>query len=173
MQRFGCQIHHHRFIGHLQHPIRHGFAYGHACDCADGWRNAFDVLDVHGGNYVDLRFEELEHVFISFAMFAARDIGVCKFVYQDHRWATRQNSVRVHFFEQRALVIDFPARHGFQLFGKLDDSFASVIFDDAYHHVFAASLPANGFAQHGVGFPDARRVAEKKLQRTLGFVGRF
>ena len=48
---------------------------------------------------------------------------------------------------------------------------SSVRFNDADHHIFAARVPANSFAQHAVSLPDARRIAEEKLEDALLLFG--
>jgi hypothetical protein len=47
---------------------------------------------------------------------------------------------------------------------KFFDALAAVCFHYADDDVFAAAVAANGFAEHGEGFADARRVAQKKLE---------
>ena len=82
-------------------------------------------------------------------------------IHQHHGRLARQNSVQVHFFKQRALVLDFLARHNFELRSQFFDCFAAVRFDDADHHIFVTAVAADGFAEHRIRFADARRISQK------------
>ena len=55
LQRFRCQVHHHRFIGHLQHPVRHRLAHRHSGNRAHRRRDAFDVLNVYRRDHINVR----------------------------------------------------------------------------------------------------------------------
>ena len=84
LERFGGEVHHHGFLRQLKKPIGNSLADDHAGKGVDGGRHAFDVLDVHGGDHVDVRFENFQHVFVALAIFAAGDVGVRKLVNQGH-----------------------------------------------------------------------------------------
>ena len=48
-----------------------------------------------------------------------------------------------------------------------------MCFDDADDDVFAALVPADGLAQHVVGFADAGGVSQKELERAAGLFGGY
>ena len=138
LKRFGRQVDHHGFLRKLKHPVRHRFAHRDSSDRAHGGSDAFDVLDVHGGEHVDLRVEKLEDVLITLAVPASGDIGVCQLIDQRHQRLSREDGVDVHLLENRSLVIHLSARNRLKLARQLGDSLSSVCFDHADHHILAA-----------------------------------
>ena len=72
----------------------------------------------------------------------------------------------------RAFVVDLLARNRLQAGGDFLRRLAAVGLDHADDHVFAAALAANGLAQHGIGFADTRRIAEKQLEDAALLFGR-
>ena len=75
------------------------------------------MLNVQRGKNIDFGGQNLLHIFIAFAIFAAGNIGVCQFIDQHHGGFTRDDGVYIHLFENRALVLNTAPRHGFQLGG--------------------------------------------------------
>ena len=55
---FGSDVADDDFIGTVKHPIRHLLAHGDARECLDAGSHAFDVLDVHGAEHVDVVVEQ-------------------------------------------------------------------------------------------------------------------
>ncbi len=56
-------------------------------------------------------------VLVTLAVFAALDVGVRQFVHNRNLRLAGQDGIDVHFFEDRALVVDFPAGHLLKLGG--------------------------------------------------------
>ena len=83
LQRFGSEVDHYRFVGSKRNPVGNGFANDHAGDGANGGRNAFHVLNIHGREHIDFRGKNFLHVFVALAMFAAGNIGVRQFIHED------------------------------------------------------------------------------------------
>src|SRR5262249_28300984 len=111
-------------------------------------------------------------IFVALAILAAGNVGVCEFVHEDDGGLAGEDGVEVHFLEERAFVLDFLARDGFELGDEFLDAFATVGFDDADDHVFATAVTANGFAEHGESLADAGRVTQEELEGAAGFFGR-
>ena len=115
-----------------------------------------------------LASQNLQHIFVALAVLAAGNIRVGKLVHQRPRadcargWRPRSISSKIV-----SLVIDLLARDRFELRHELGDALSAVRFHDADHDVFAAAMPPDRLAQHAVRLADARRVAEKQLQRRL------
>ena len=126
-----------------RHPVRNRFAHRYPCDGAHHRCNAFDVLNIQSGNDIDFGGEKILHVFVPFAVPAARNIRVGKFVHQHDFGFSSKDGVHIHLFEDRAFVLDLLARDGFDLRGELLDALAAVGFDNADDHVFAAAPAAD------------------------------
>jgi hypothetical protein len=95
---------------------------------------------------------------------AAGGVAVRQLIDQDQRRPSRQRRIEIEF-PQRPI----PIGHLFQrqLFEALQQGggfLAAVGFDQAHHHIHALLAQLAGGQQHGVGFADARRRAEKDLQ---------
>src|SRR5258708_9121121 len=95
---------------------------------------------------------------------------MCELVDENHVGSPSQNRVNIHFFKNRAFVLDFPSWNNFQLAEQLFDRFAAMGFDDPNHHVFAAAMPAKRLAEHAIGLADTRRVAEEQFENSPGFL---
>ena len=113
--------------------------------------------------------DQLQNVFITFAVAAAFDVGVGQFVDQHHRRLASQNSVQVHFLEDRALVFELFSGNGFELLDQFHDSLAAMRLYDADDYIFAPAFPADGLAQHAVGFPHPGRISQEQLERAASF----
>ena len=172
LERLGREIGHHDLVGALHHPVRHGFADGNAGHALNGGRDALDMLHVHGCEYVDVGGQNVEHVFVSFAMLAAFDVAMGEFVDQDDLRMTRKDAVDIHLLEGDALVLDCFTGNLLELFGQLCRARPAVSFDHADDNVFSALVTANRFAEHVVGLADAGRVAEKEFERAARLLRR-
>ena len=117
LQGFGSEIDHHGLAGGQGHPIGDGFANDDAGDGADNRGEAFDVLDVEGGDYVDFCGEDFLDVFVALAVFTTGDVGVSQFVDENDFGAAGDDRFGVHFLECRAFVFEFLAGDGFELGG--------------------------------------------------------
>ena len=106
LQRLRSQVDHHDFVDSLQHPVGNRFPHLDPGDSLHRRGHALQMLDVHGGENVNPRIQQFQHIFIAFAMLAALDIGVRQFVHQRDPRVARENGVHVHLFEGRALVLD-------------------------------------------------------------------
>src|SRR5450759_4775188 len=165
LQRLRSQVDHHYFVDSLQYPVGNGLPYLDPGDSLHRRGYALQVLDIHGGKNVDPRVQQLQHIFVALAMFAALDIGVRQFVHQSDPRVPRENGVDVHLFEERALVLDRFARYCFQIRDQVTHRFAAVSFDYYDHHIFAAGVPADRLGQHGVGLAHAGSISEKELEQ--------
>ena len=170
LQGLRGQVHHDGFVGHQRDPVGHGLTHGDAGNGLDGRDQAFHVLDVQGGDDVNLGGEDLLHVFVSFAVLAAGDIGVRKLVDEGHLRVSRENRLDVHLLKDGSAIFELAPGDGFELLRKIDDALAVVGFDDANHHVFTAAVTPDALSQHAVGLADAGGVAEKQFEVALGFL---
>src|SRR5690349_9128710 len=105
-------------------------------------------------------------------MTAALDVGMRQLVDERHLRPASEDRVDIHLLEQRSLVIDVPARNGFELGSELGDAFAAVSLDHADHHIFTPAVATDAFADHVEGLADTWSVAEKELKDALLLFGR-
>jgi len=85
---------------------------------------------------------------------------------------TREDRIDIHFLEYRSLVFKFLSWNSVKAAGQVDNRLTPVILDHANHHVLAAAVAANRFAQHRVSFANSWRIAKEKLENALFFFGR-
>jgi len=142
---FGGEVGDDDFVGAIEDPVGNGFADGDAGEALDAWGQAFDVLDVDGGEDVDVGFEEEEDVFVALGVARAGDVAVGELVDEDDLRAAVEDRVDVHLVEEGAFVIDLAGGNVFELGGELGGAFAAVGFDDADADVFSALAAANAF----------------------------
>ncbi len=171
LKRLGREIHHDGFVGRERNPVGHRFANDDAGDCADGRGHAFHVLDIHGGEDVDLRGENFLHVLVALSMLAAGNVGVRQFIHQHDLRLAGEDGIHVHFLEQRAFVFDLLSRKSFELRDQVGEAFSAVSLDHADDDIFIAGVAANAFAQHAVSLADAGSIAEEKLEDASRLLG--
>ncbi len=147
-----------------------GLADLDAGDALDGGGDALDVLDVEGGEDVDVGGEELLDVLVALGVFAALDVGVGELVDEDDLGAAGEDGVEVHLLEGDAAVLEVPAGHDGELLDELGGAGAAVGFDDADDDVLATALAADGLAEHVVGLADAGGVSEKEFESAAGLL---
>ncbi len=79
---FRSQVGENNFVHPLHHPVRNRLPHHHPGNAPDHRRHAFNVLHVHGRNHVDLRVQQIHHVFVALAVPAAFDVGMRQLVHQ-------------------------------------------------------------------------------------------
>ncbi len=172
LQRFGSQVDHHDFVGVFEHPIGNCFSNFNSGNGRHRRSNTFEVLHIHCGKNFHSCFDQVQDVFVSFAIFAAGNVCMREFVDQDDARISGLDRVGVHLLEYGALIFDFPTGNLLQLGGKLRDAFSSVCFNKADNDVFAAAASPDCFAQHAVSFAHTWSVSKKQLHNSLGaFLG--
>jgi hypothetical protein len=85
----------------------------------------------------------------------------------------RAHRAYIDFTEEDAFVFELALGDGLQLGYEFFDGFTSVGFNNPNHHDFTAGVAADGFAEHGVRFAHARRVAQKQPEPPLFFSRRL
>src|SRR5260370_11838690 len=105
-------------------------------------------------------------------MITARHVGVREFVEQYDVGMPCYDGIHIHLLESRALILEFGAGYGFEFLSQFGDSLATMCFNNADDHIFAAAVAPDSFAQHCVGLAHARCIAEKELERSAGLFGR-
>ena len=158
-------------VGLVEDRIRHGFTYAHPGDAGHHVVQAFDVLDVDGGEDVDAGGEQFLHVEPAFRVAAAGRVGVGEFVDQDEVRPAGEDGVEVHLLELMPGMADLLARHDLETFKERLRFRAPVGLDNADYDILAVLLTLLGVEQHLIGFAHAGRSAEQNLQppaRPLG-----
>ena len=125
------------------------------------------MLNIHRRKHVDSRIEQVDYIFVSFAVLAALDIGMSKFVNDRHFGLSSNDRIQVHLLEGRTFVHKLSPRNGRQFCREFNDRLATMGFDYAYNHIFATTVPANSLAKHAVGFAHTGGIAEKQLKQRL------
>ena len=131
-----------------------------AGDPLDDVVQRLEVLDVHGGDDVDPRLEQLLDVLPSLLVPRARDVRVCQLIDQRDLGRSGQDRVDVHLLESRAPVLDRPPGGDLQVAQALAGLGTAVGLDEPDHDIGTALPTTQALAQHREGLADAGRVAE-------------
>ena len=133
-------------------------------DGLHGGSNAFEMLNIHGGEYVDPSIQQLKYILVAFTMLAAFNVGMREFIDNSNARVSSQNRIHVHLFEQCASVLNLFARNLLQLTSQFGGHFTAVRFDHADHNVFIAAVAPDRLAQHVIGLSDTRCISQKKFE---------
>ena len=88
-----------------------------------------------------------------------------QFVHQHQLGFARQSSIEIEFGQHPSAIFDLQRRQHFQTFEQGSGFAAAVSFDHPDHHVETLfANPAACALQHGKGFTDTGRGAEKYFQ---------
>jgi len=173
---FGGEIADDDLVGAVENPVGDLLADLDAGEGLDAWGEAFYVLDVDGGEDVDLVVEEAEDIFVALgggrvAVVGIAELGVGELVDEDDLGHAGEDGVDIHLGEEGALVVDLAARDLFEAGGELGGAGAAMGFDKADDDVFAAATAADAFAEHAEGLADAGGVAEEDLETATLLLG--
>lgn len=122
----GGEIAHDDLIGAIEDPVGNGLPDGDSGEALDAWCEAFDVLDVDGGEDIDASVEKEKNVFVAFGKAASLDVGMGELVDEGDLWLAGEDGVDVHLREDGSLVIDLAAGHLLELLRKIAGSAAAV-----------------------------------------------
>ena len=84
------------FVDALQQPVGNSLAHDDAGDLVNKGCNALQVLNVHGGEDIDLVLEQLQNVFVALVVLAAVDVGVGQLIDDRDLRTAREDGVDVH-----------------------------------------------------------------------------
>ena len=99
-------------VGFAHDPVRHPFAYLRASDVLDLVGDAFEMLDVDGGDDVDAGVEFFQDILPAlFVPAGSRHVRVGKLVDERDRGMPSQYRVKVHLIESASPVLDHLARY--------------------------------------------------------------
>ncbi len=104
------------------------------------------MLHVHGGEHVDLGFQQLHHIFVALGVLAPLDVGVGQLVDHDDGGFAGKDGVDVHLFKHGAFVFDSSRRNAVEFGDEFRSSFTAVTFNDTDHYIFATTGPPNRLA---------------------------
>jgi len=134
---------------------------GRPCDVV---REAFDMLDVHGGHDVDAHGEEFFDVLPAFLVVPARGVRMRQLIDQHEFWHADEDCIHVEVEQLDAFVLHAARGDLFKAFEE-DFGFSSpVAVDDAGDDVNAFFLEGMCLLEHPVGLPDAWREAQEYLE---------
>lgn len=163
-QFVGRQVDDDDLVGLVEDAVGHGFPDADAGDAADDVVERLEVLDVDRGVDVDAGREQFLHVLPALGVARAGRVGVRQFVDQDELRPARQGAVEVEFAPRVAAVDVFPEREALEAVGHDFGFGPAVRLDHADDDVLPGEELLARHAEHGVGFADAGRGAEKNLQ---------
>ncbi len=91
-----------------------------------------------------------------------------EFVDDDQLGLALERRVQIKFIERAPVVFDFAPRQDFEAFDERARFGAAMSLDEPHDDIDALVLQALRVLQHGVGFADSGRGAEKNLQPASG-----
>jgi hypothetical protein len=125
------------------------------------------VLDVHGGDDIDSRAEDVQDVLPAFEVPAgSRNVGVGQLVDQCDLGPSSQHRVQVHLFQAGSPVVDCLAGDDLEAVEQGLGVRPTVGLDESDDDVGAPAAPALALGEHGVGLADARGRAQVDAEWT-------
>ena len=164
LQVFGGEVDVDDLIGLGQHRIGNSLAHFHADELFDGVVEAFEMLNVEGGDDVNAGGEDVLNILVSLGVFAAGDVGVGQFIDDGHLRVAVDDGIDIHFLDDDLVIFDFSPGDDFQPFDQFGGFGSAVGFDEADDDVDFLSLEAVGLLEHAVSFTDAGAVSQINLQ---------
>src|SRR6266536_607913 len=163
-QRAGWQVDQHQRVGPPQQAVGERLAHPHAGQLEDLVVEALEVLDVDGGEDVDVGIQQLLDVLPALGVAAAGVVGVGQLVDQAELRLAVQQPVDVHLGEGSAADSGHPAGGHLQPGGPVLGGAAQVGLQVADHHVHPGGLQVAGLTEHGVGLSHPGGRAEEDLE---------
>ncbi len=105
-QLVGRNIDQHDFIGFIEYGIRQGFRDADTGDPADHIVQAFQVLHVDGGEYIDAGIQQFLYVLPALRMTRAGRIRMRQFIDQDQFGMAFQRGIDVELGDRLAAIVD-------------------------------------------------------------------
>ncbi|MNV13791.1 hypothetical protein D3C71_1044480 [compost metagenome] len=149
------QVDQHDVVQAVEYRIGHGLADPHPGDAHDHVIEAFQMLDVDRGPYIDAGIEQLHHVLPAPLVPAAGHIAVGQLVHQHQSGATCQHRIQVHFIQRVLLILTLQQRHLRQARQQRRGLGAAVGFHQPDHHVHAAAQLLVRAGEHAEGLAHA------------------
>ena len=144
-------------FGATNDGVRNGLLLVDAGDLLHHVVDRLQVLDVHGGDYINARVQQRVDVLPPLLVRTARHVRVRELVYQRHGWVSGQHGIEVHLFQQRAAIFVRGAWNHLEVpqlgLGERSTVGLHVRNDD----VGAAFSPTPAFVEHAIGLADAGR----------------
>ena len=122
------------------------------------------MLDVHGGEHVDARSQELLDVLIALPMPATGSVRVRELVHKQDLRLALERRIEVELPQGDAAMLD---RAAFKLLEPVEQRSGvgtRMGLDIAGNHIEPLLFVSMGVFEHRVGLPDACRVAEEYLE---------
>src|SRR5262249_42882239 len=148
----------------IENAIRHCFAYANTRDPGDDVVEAFDMLNVEGGEDIDAGGDELLDVEVALRMPAAWSVSVGKLVDQDDLRAALEDRVEIHVGKEMSFVVDLLPWNHLEAFQQHLGLAPPVSFDDADHDIDAVAPPGLGRQQHLVSLANPRSRPQENFQ---------
>ena len=160
-------------IGLFEHRVRHRFTHPNTGDLSHHIVQTLHVLHVDGRIDVDARLQEFHDVLPSLRVSRTLGIGVGQFVHQNELRTTGECRVKIEFPQCRSAMLDHAWRQNRQPFQQGFRFRTTVRFDPPDDDIHPVTSLLVRSPQHRVGFPHARRGAEKDLELAARLLGLF
>ena len=155
------QLHRRRLI---ENAIGNALGNAHMRDGGYLVVQALKMLDIHRSEHADAGAQQFLDILIALAMAASRSIRVRQFVHEDNLRMALQHRIEIELVQGDVPMPDRTWRNLLQAFHQSHGVHARMRLHIAHHHVEALVKHRMRFFQHGVRFPNARRVTEEDLE---------
>jgi len=163
-QFVGREIDKNDLVRLVENAVRHGLAHADLADLLDDVVEAFEMLDVQRGPYINAGRQQFVDILPALGVAAAGHVGMGIFVDQQQVRPPRQCGVDVEFAHHLVAIDDRLARQYFEPAGQLLGFAPAMGLDQAGDDIAAALDFAAGGGEHGKGLADAGCGAQKYLQ---------
>ncbi len=148
-------------VGMIEDGVRHGLAYAHMRYLCDHVVEAFDVLDIDRGVYVDAVAHQLFDIEIALGVAAAFDVGMRKFIDQHDLRPPADDGIEIHLVEHLSFIADTPPGNDFQSLQQGIGFLTAMSLNDADNDIVTIFFTGVSLMQHLVGLADARCGADE------------
>ncbi|MNM69640.1 hypothetical protein D3C81_812460 [compost metagenome] len=155
------------FIRHFQYGIRHRLPDPYARQLGYRIVQALQMLHIHCRNDGNSILQQVDYIFISLPVSAARDIGMRKLIDKHNLRMPRNDSLGVHFLQYGGCISDLGPWDNRQSPNLLPCLLPPVCFQEANHHIDAFVQKQVPFLQHLIGFAHSGGRADIHLERAV------
>ncbi len=164
LEVFGGEVDVDDLVGLGQDRVGEALAHFDADEVLHHVVEAFEMLDVEGGDHVYSRCDDVLDVLVTLGVFAAGDVGVRQLIDDGDRGMAGDDGIHIHFLNDDLVIFNLSAGDDFEAFEKAGGFGAAVGFDEADHDVNPFAFKAVRFLEHAEGFSDAGAIAEIDLE---------
>ena len=156
----------HQFHGRrlVEHAVGNAFVHHDVRDGGYLVVQAFEMLDVHRGEHVYARTEQLLHVLVALTVATSGSIRVGELVDEHYLGMTLQHGVEIELLEQYAAMAHFERRNLLEPVHQRHGVGTRMGLHVTHHDVETLCQHLVGLFQHGVRLAHAGGIAEEDLE---------